>query len=228
MNQDQMWEAYQNDEAFDGVGCPGGGRHEFLLKRVMPNARALSIGVGSGAFEGMLVQSGTDLSCLDPSKTSIERIREKLSLGEKAKVGYSQSIPFADCSFDYVIMTEVIEHLDDMVLEGTLLEVKRVLKSGGRFIGTVPADENLNEGLVVCPHCAERFHRWGHQQSFSQSDLLRILRKQFASVNVRRLFAPDYRRLNWKGKVTSFLKMLQAACGLKGSRQNYYFEAVKN
>ncbi len=49
----------------------------------------------------------------------------------RAQVGFSQNIPFPDSQFDVVIMTEVLEHRTDDVLNATLGEVKRVLKPRG-------------------------------------------------------------------------------------------------
>jgi len=125
-----------------------------------------------------------------------------------------------------MIMSEVLEHLDNATLAKTLAEVDRVLRSGVRFIGTAPADENLQANLTVCPCCGEIFHRWGHVQSFSQEQLLDLLRQNFKDIRVRRMYFLDSSRLNWKGKMSGFFKMIQALFGLKGSNQNFYFEAV--
>lgn len=227
MNQDKIWEAFQNDESLIAVGFPTRRRFKFLANRVLLGSRVLNIGVGNGYLESLLVEKGADVSCLDPSSTAIQRIRERLDLGEKAQVGYSQSLPFSDASFDYVIMSEVLEHLDNMVLEETLTEVRRVLRTGGQFVGTVPADENLQASIVVCPCCGERFHRWGHVQSFSQERLSRLLNLHFENVRVRRMYFIDCQRLNWKGKLSGALMAVQAVMGVKGSNQNFYFEAVR-
>ena len=79
---------------------------------------------------------------------------------EKAAVGYSDAIPFPNAHFDVVVMSEVLEHLPEDVLTSSLCEVDRVLRLHGRFIGTVPADEELAANQVVCPRCGEVFHRW--------------------------------------------------------------------
>lgn len=225
MKQDKIWEAFQNDESLIDVGFPARRRLQFLADRVQQPSQALNVGIGSGYLEGLLAKKGVDVSCLDPSRAAIERIRKRLGLGEKARVGYSQSIPFPESSFDYVIMSEVLEHLDDAVLEETLLEVRRVLRAGGQFIGTVPADENLQAGIVVCPSCGGRFHRWGHVQSFSRERLAGLLGRYFEKVQVRRVYLVDYDRLNWKGRLSSALREVQTLIGLKGSGQNFYFAA---
>ena len=227
MEQDTIWEAYQNDPELMDMGCPGNGRLEFVAQKVAPGSKILNIGVGSGLLESLLIRRGVRVSCLDPSERTIERVRADLSLGNSARTGYSQSIPFGDSVFDTVIMTEVLEHLDDESLDGTLREVSRVLSAGGRFIGSVPADENLAAGLVVCPKCAERFHRWGHVQSFSRERLSDLLVDTFGNVSVKRIVFYSS-SLNWKGKLQWVLKRIQAGLGLRGGAQNFYFEAVKD
>ncbi len=227
MNQEKIWEAFQNDESLVDLGFPARRRFKFLAGKIPKGSDVLNIGVGNGYLEKLLVQKGVIVSCLDPSDAAINKIREQLELGDRAKSGYSQAIPFSDASFDFVIMSEVLEHLDDDITEKTLKEVKRVLKDKGLFIGTVPADENLKSGFVVCPKCGDVFHRWGHVKSFSEDSLSNILAREFTDVTVRRFVLSDFNQLNWKGKITAVLKELQAFLNLKGSVQNLFFSARK-
>jgi len=46
-------------------------------------------------------------------------------------------LPFPDDSFDHVIASEVLEHIDDD--KGAISELVRILRPGGRFAATVPA-----------------------------------------------------------------------------------------
>jgi SAM-dependent methyltransferase len=50
----------------------------------------------------------------------------------------TKAIPFADASFDAVLVVDVIEHVDDPAY--LIGEIARVLKPGGRFVGFVPID----------------------------------------------------------------------------------------
>jgi 2-polyprenyl-3-methyl-5-hydroxy-6-metoxy-1,4-benzoquinol methylase len=228
MSQDKIWEAYQNDPELQVMGYWDGGRISFISKQVKDVSRVLNIGVGVGTLEAILLNKGFDVYCLDPSETSISHLRMKLGLGDKARAGYSQAIPFDDAFFECVIMTEVLEHLTDEILNSTLDEVFRVLNPGGVFIGSVPADECLMENLVICPKCGEHFHRWGHQQSYSRERLTKLLNLKFKNVNVQRMIFPDYKNLNWKGKFSAILRGIQARFDIKGTAQNFYFKAVKN
>ena len=225
MNQEKIWEAFQNDESLVGLGFPARKRFEFLAKQIPVGSRTLNIGVGNGYLESILISKGVNVSCLDPSVSAINSIREHLELGEQAQSGYSQDIPFSEASFDYVIMSEVLEHLEDELIEKTLAEIKRVLKNNGKFLGTVPADENIREAVVVCPNCSEHFHRWGHVQSFSKEKLLNTLSLEFDEVSIQRKLFSDWNQLNWKGKVLAVLKGVQVFLNLKGSTQNLFFVA---
>jgi len=209
------------------IGFPARKRFEFLAKNIPQKSFVLNIGVGNGYLESLLTNKGAIVSCLDPSDAAIKRIRQQLDLGDRAQAGYSQSTPFPDNSFDYVIMSEVLEHLSDDVICQTLKEIKRILKNGGKFIGTVPADENLQESVTVCPKCSEHFHRWGHRQSFSQETLLSVLSLEFNDVSVQHKLFSDFNQLNWKGKTLAVMKMVQAFLNLKGSTQNLFFIAKK-
>ncbi|HYP67635.1 MAG TPA: class I SAM-dependent methyltransferase, partial [Thiobacillaceae bacterium] len=162
---------------------------------------------------------------LDPGEAAINRLREQYALGDRAKVGFSQAMPFPDRQFDAVVMSEVLEHLTDDILRATFVEVRRVLKPGGRFIGTVPADENLLDYRIVCPHCGELFHRWGHVQSFDEGRLRAMLSEQFHSVKSSRHFFADIRTLNWKGRITWGFKKLLVELGVKGGGETFSFSA---
>jgi SAM-dependent methyltransferase len=185
MHQDRIWEYYQNDARENFRGSHG--RLVYLIRELSPKSKVLNIGVGDGSFEKLALAAGHDVYSLDPSATSIEALRSAHQLGAKAQVGYSQKIPFPDASFQIVVMSEVLEHLEEQVLTQTIAEVSRVLVSGGCFIGTVPDSEDLSQNMIVCLHCGEAFHRWGHQQSFTQERLHSVLGRNFERIEIVRL-----------------------------------------
>lgn len=227
MEQSKIWDHFQNspdgEEAAFHHARP---RYERMAAQVRPGSVVLTIGVGRGGLEALLLNLGVKLSCLDPSAATIDWLRSRFDLGENARIGFSQEIPFEEGKFDAVIMSEVLEHLDDDVLAATLLEVKRVLKPAGRFIGTVPADEKLLENRVMCPHCGLPFHRWGHVQSFDRKRVESTLLSQFGDVEIARHYFGDPRTLNWKGRVGWVTKKLLVYLGFKGSNETFSFVAI--
>jgi SAM-dependent methyltransferase len=187
----------------------------------------LDIGVGGGVFESFAIQRGLEIHCLDPSERSIRSIQRRHGLGEKAKVGYSQDIPFTSNTFDYVVMSEVLEHLSDQVLRDTLVEVHRVLLPGGRFLGSVPSRESLAEQQVVCPCCGDRFHRWGHLQSFSPQRMREMLAPNFVVERIRERPFESFPHLNWKGKIFAAVRLSLSHLGVRSSQDRLWFLARK-
>lgn len=225
--QDKIWDHFQN-EGVDSFS-QSRGRQEFLVRRLSPSERVLNIGVGNGVLEKLALEKGVDVWALDPSARAIERIRQDLGLTEKAQAGYSQAIPFPDGHFDAVVMSEVLEHLDDVVLEQTLVEVSRVLRKGGRFIGTVPARENLADSLVVCPECGLQFHRWGHRQSFDVARLSSALTKYFTIDHISEQFFVDWDLVGWWGRLQGLIKKFLSwrGIGTYGISRNIFFSVHK-
>jgi SAM-dependent methyltransferase len=212
MNQDVIWEHFQNEgvEAFSRAGP----RLEFLVRRLYRGERALNIGVGSGVLERLAAEKGVHIWALDPSERAIEKLREAVPIGERAQAGYSQDLPFPNRYFDTVIMSEVLEHLDDDVRWTTLGEVHRVLKPGGRFIGTVPARERLEVNAVVCPNCEHHFHRWGHQASFDIASMATFLGRNFTVETIHERFFNEWDSATWGRRVSGLLKKFLSWCGI--------------
>ena len=228
MEQEKIWDYFQGErvDSFDGNAT----RLDFMAKRLRTtDQRVLNIGVGNGYLEKVVRhQKRAEIYSLDPGEAAIESLRKKLGMdGDHAKVGYSQSMPFANGTFDVVVMSEVIEHLDDAIISATFGEIARVLTPQGRYIGTVPADENLTSSQVACPKCGEVFHRWGHVQSFSPERLRQMLERDFDQVVVRRVYFGSWRTLNWKGRAKWMVKKLLHLIGAGGAGHNFYFEAVR-
>jgi SAM-dependent methyltransferase len=227
MDQSRIWEFHQNPEQASDAFSNAGPRYTFLAHQVAPGEQVLNIGVGRGGLEALLIGRRAIVSCLDPSEKAIESVRSAYQLGARAQVGFSQAMPFPNGQFDVVVMSEVLEHLPDDVLAATLGEVRRVLKPGGRFIGTVPANENLSDNFALCPHCGESFHRWGHIQSFSPGRLRGMLVSD--GLKVRRFQVrcfPDWQRPGVRNFIKSSVRYMLGRMGSPIASPNIYFEAV--
>lgn len=226
-DQSLIWDHFQN-EGIDSFE-QSRGRLEFLVRRLQPGRRALNIGVGNGSLEQMALSQGVDIWSLDPSSRTIDNLRTRLRQGENFQVGYCQSMPFPDAHFDFVVMSEVLEHLDGEVFDSTLVEVKRVLRPGGIFIGTVPARENLDSSTVVCPHCGSRFHRWGHKRSFSVESLTALLSQHLQVDSAFEQFFIDWESVGWWRKLQGLIKQLLSwrGIGTYGAARNIFFSTRK-
>ncbi|MCX5828419.1 MAG: class I SAM-dependent methyltransferase [Deltaproteobacteria bacterium] len=225
--QDCLWEHYQSDAVlyFD-LSYP---RLDFLASHFKNGQSILNIGVGNGYLEERLHKNGIDIHTLDPSEKAIEQLKEKIPLGSKAQVGYCQAIPFPSNAFDGVIMTEVLEHLMDDALIQAVAEVRRVLKPGGIFIGTVPYNEDLNANRVICPCCHIVFHRWGHHQCFDKNKLVSLL--STGGFCIREAYPrafPDWARIHPKLLMKSILRYVLGRLGEQIVSPNLFFLCEKN
>lgn len=227
MNQDIIWDHFQNEgiAAFERSSP----RLEYIVRRLRRGERVLNIGVGSGTLERLASAKGVEVWALDPNARAIEKLRDSLPIGERAQVGYSQEIPFPDDHFDSVIMSEVLEHLDEAVRLKTIVEVHRVLKPGGRLIGTVPARERLEDNAVVCPKCEHHFHRWGHQVRFDIAAATLMLARQLVPETVHERFFNEWDSAGWGRRLTGLLKKFLSwqGIGTYGINRSIFFVARK-
>ncbi len=113
-----------------------------------PGACVLDVGSGFGRHVYECARQGARVIALDYAADEVAETRDILDgmidAGEIARAnvigvlrGDARKLPFPDATFDIVITSEVLEHIQDDV--AALAEMVRVLKPGGRFAGTVPA-----------------------------------------------------------------------------------------
>lgn len=147
--------------------------------------KILNIGIGNAYMEKFLLAKHYDIFTLDPSESAIDTVQELLGLDdEHAKCGWSQDIPYSDDTFNFIIMSEVIEHLSDEILEPTFKELQRVLIHGGFLIGSVPDNEDLGRNQFRCPYCSKISHRVGHERTLTRKSLRELLIGYFHVISL--------------------------------------------
>ena len=193
-----LWDRMQVDhpEIFDASRA----RLHYLAKLTRKASPVLNIGIGGGHLEQELLRQGVDVYSVDPSQSSVALLKERLSLGDRARVGRVESLPFEDNFFAAIVISEVMEHLSDDVLNAALPEMHRVLQPGGLLVGTVPAQERLFDQSIVCPSCRHQFHRWGHYQTFDCIRMQALLSQSFQVNKVFQRTFVCWSTLNWKGR----------------------------
>ena len=104
------------------------------------DAAVLDVGTSTGTNLRLLKDMGfTGYRGLDPSPDAIRWCAEKgLGIVDQGTV---LAIPHPDATFDLILATDIIEHVDDDV--AALAELRRVLKPGGTLLLTVPAFPSL-------------------------------------------------------------------------------------
>ncbi|HEX3724768.1 MAG TPA: class I SAM-dependent methyltransferase [Pirellulales bacterium] len=171
----------------------------------------LNVGVGDGYLELRAYELGWQVYSLDPDAKAIARLG---SAGIRATAGVLEAAPFADGQFDFVITSEVLEHLDDTQRKLGLLELARILKPGGYLIGSVPYCENLQMNVDVCPKCQHVFHRWGHTRSFDLSEVREMLAAHWQVIACRRTTFVSFRGRDWRTKFENLARWIAGKLGL--------------
>ena len=110
--------------------------------------RILEIGCGAGGMIEDLNHFGTPYG-LDVAEAALPYWRERGL--DSVGLGDIRALPYRDEQFDVVIAIDVLEHVDDDV--SALAEMRRVCRTGGRLILTVPAFQLLwSRRDIQCHH----------------------------------------------------------------------------
>jgi SAM-dependent methyltransferase len=109
----------------------------LITRMALPSdARILDIGTSTGTNLRMLCDLGfTRYEGLDCSEEAVRWCAAKKC--GKVTLGDICELPYPDQTFDLILATDIIEHVDDDV--AALREIRRALKPGGRALITVPA-----------------------------------------------------------------------------------------
>lgn len=128
------------------------------LKTYGPSSpyRVLDIGCGTGATLSRLTGEALAVG-VDVSTTALKHSRERgiTALGNASAI----ALPFADRSFDCVLIMDVLYHRGVPDKVAALREAQRVLVQGGVLLVNVPAYEWLRSAHDHAVHTDKRFTR---------------------------------------------------------------------
>jgi ubiquinone/menaquinone biosynthesis C-methylase UbiE len=152
-------------------------RYELILDLIgdkIKGRKVLDVGCGDGVLSYLLAKKGAVVTGIDTSEEAIKFAKEKCKNLRNINfiVGSAYNLPFEDKSFDYIVSSEVIEHLK--YPEKMLLEIKRVWNQNGKIIITTPikfTEKPLDEM---------------HYQEFFEDEFKKLLEKYFEDVEVKK------------------------------------------
>jgi SAM-dependent methyltransferase len=103
--------------------------------------RVLEVGPGEGELaERIAEELGAEVHAVDQSPRMVELTQAR---GIEAIVGDAEDLPFVDGVFDCVVAAWMLFHVPD--LDRALLEVRRVLRPGGRLVAATNSKSTLRE-----------------------------------------------------------------------------------
>lgn len=156
-------------------------RFDRIIKHLKPS-KILDVGCGLGSlsrrinssFDGSATVVGVDFSKEQIDICNrISKNRSDLHPKEKYLVAdIREGLPFPDGYFDYVVCSEVLEHLSNP--DQAARELKRVCKQGGAIIITTPYNEQ--------PDYKE------HVQMFTESDFYQLFNTRLISFEKFRTY----------------------------------------
>lgn len=109
----------------------------------------LDHGFGNGVISAYLAREGFDVHGVETSAEAVRTVKARAEglgvLAERFRhyAGYPQALPFGDGTFGAIVSNQVLYFVPDReAIEGTLRDLARVLRPGGRFACTVMAEDN--------------------------------------------------------------------------------------
>lgn len=152
-------------------------RRSAILDFARPNKgeHVLDVGCGDGFLLEGIATSGATVAGVEISAARLEqtarRMKARDTMAELHEAD-ATSLPLPSDSFDLVVCTEVLEHLEHPAQ--AVAEALRVLRRGGRAVFSVPHREEIP--WQRCVHCGQMTPASGHLHSFDSSSLAALLK----------------------------------------------------
>ena len=145
------------------------------ILRPGPQHRVLDIGCGSGWLAALCAARGARVTATDVSHIGVAAARHRYGdeVGSFA-VGDAYSMGIGSGTFDIVILSEVVEHMED--IPAVLREAWRLLKPHGRLLVSVPNRETIVQHL--CIHCNQLTPANAHLHRFEARSMRTLLEEQ--------------------------------------------------
>jgi SAM-dependent methyltransferase len=166
-------------------------------------------------------------TALEFSHDSVLTVLEKAKGHKNFKeVKHVHSLPsdLPDDHFDVILLIEVVEHLNDAYLDGTLCEVARLLKKEGVVVISTPNNEDLFQSKNYCPECGAVFHKWQHVRSWSVDSLSERLKQQGFKLRMVKTLDFAAQAFNAQGILNKIKRIVWRL--LKGDPSNPHMIAV--
>jgi SAM-dependent methyltransferase len=118
----------------------------FALAGVTPTGRVLDVGCGAGPGLRYFAARGAQAIGVDLVHYPLVETRRLAPAAGRAQGDVGRNLPFADRSFDLLLLSELIEHIEDE--RPLLAECYRVLRQDGALVITTPNLWDIRRALA--------------------------------------------------------------------------------
>lgn len=123
-------------------------RRIFDFARVTPGKRVLEIGPGRGAFADLCLRGGIEYTAIEANESLADALRSR---GARVIGATVPPLPPLDERFDFVVMINVMEHMNDMREALHLAQqIREHLEPDGQLVVCSPDYLNLRAHFFNC------------------------------------------------------------------------------
>jgi len=181
----------------------------LFLKEINTKGKTiLDLGCGTGRLSSKLAKKAKKIIAIDNSKNMIRLAKAKKIPNAKFIHSNMEKLPFKKSSFDIIISSLSIEHIKDF--EKVLKEIKRVLKTNGKFIFSI--SNKINNSTYIHFETQKEIVKIKNYLKPKKYYLKKLIEngfqiKKISSVKIH----PKLKKLNqniydfWKGKTMSYI-----------------------
>ncbi len=147
-------------------------RAALIAQLIEPQDQILDVGCGEGIIAAILREKAARVRGCDYSKDAVQTAMERHP-GIEFTCCNSTNLPFADESFDKVVLSDVAEHLMPVQLAKTLGEIHRTLRPRGVLVLATPLTGK-----------GRRATNYAHLYEYSEGQIRTVLGKLFDDVQL--------------------------------------------
>ena len=189
---------------------------QLIRPRLQDGSRLLEIGCGAGNLLLQATVPGSYPVALDLSMQALTFVRSRLEeaqSGPGAPNGFAcaqaigESLPFPDNTFDCILLSEVVEHLE--APQDSIHEAVRVLCPGGRLLVTTP---NYRSFWPIMEWAVDRMNmapKMAGEQHISR----------FQPASLKKMLLESGLRMEYAGSIYTFSPFLSLVSSERANRQ---------
>lgn len=152
-----------------------------------PYEHVLDFGCGSGVMLPFLCGISARVTAMDIDLLPFERISRQRTFPANLEVHDARNVTLKDlpgASFDFIIATDVLEHVDD--ISGTLTDMRALLKPNGQIIVSGPTENILYKigRKLAGPEYSGDYHERGILE------VQNLLAEQMEVIHIATLYWP--------------------------------------